>query len=295
MISIIITSFKEPKTIGKAIECVIKQNIQEDYELIISAPDLETLKIAKDYQKYNEHIRIFKDPGKGKSYAINLLLKRVKGKLIVLTDGDVYISENSINEILKEFNDNLVGCVSGRPIPQENKNSKYGYWANFLFDSAHKIRKKLKNSNSFLECSGYLWAFRNNFIDKFPLNIAEDSIIPYMFFNKGYKITYAENAKVFVKNPDNWKDWIKQKSRTTKAHKLLKYYSDSNKSPRTKTFFNESKGIFLVFSYPKSLKEFYWTQELIFARLYMWFKVFIETKLIHKNYSDNWDRIESTK
>ena len=263
--------------------------------MIICAPDLETLIVAKNYQKINKKIKLFKDPRKGKSYAINLLLNKVKGDLIILTDGDVYLSENSINEILKEFNDKDVGCVSGRPISQEDKNTKYGFWANFLFDSAHKLRNKTKKSYNFLECSGYLWGFRNNVINHFPVNVAEDSIVPYLFFEKKYKIGYAENAKVFVKNPDNWKDWIKQKTRTSKAHEKLKYYFNSNKVPRAKTFINESKGIFYIFTYPRSIKEFFWIQELILARLYMWLKVLYETKIANNNYSDNWERIDSTK
>ena len=43
MLSIIITSFHEPRTIGKAIESFINQDIREKYELIVAAPDKETL------------------------------------------------------------------------------------------------------------------------------------------------------------------------------------------------------------------------------------------------------------
>ena len=51
MISIIITAFKEPKTIGKAIESFTNQKIKEKYELYVVAPDKETLDIARKYQK----------------------------------------------------------------------------------------------------------------------------------------------------------------------------------------------------------------------------------------------------
>ena len=137
MISIVITAFKEPKTIATCIESVIKQKINEKYELIISAPDEKTLEIAKKYAKKNKKIKIIQDSGKGKYNAINKLLPLLKGKLFVFMDGDVHISQNSINELLKKFEDPKVGYVSGRPFPQENKSTKYGFWANFLFESAH--------------------------------------------------------------------------------------------------------------------------------------------------------------
>lgn len=295
MISIIITSFKEPDTIGKAIESMINQDIKEDYELIVSAPDDETLKIASKYKIKNNKIRLFRDPGKGKSYALNLLLKRVTGRIIIFTDGDVYTSENSINQIIDEFKDEKVGCVTGRPMPLEDKTTQYGFWANFLFNAAHDQRMNLKNNNEFLECSGYFWAFRNGFIDNIPLDVAEDTVVPYMFYEKGYKIGYAELAKVYVKNVDNWEDWIKQKMRTTKAHETLEKYVDITKAPRAKTFLKESKGITYFFTYPKSLKQFYWAFKLIYARLHMWLKVFYDTKLANKQYTDAWERVDSTK
>ena len=295
MISIVITSFKEPETIGKAIESFINQDIKEKYELIVSAPDEETLDVVKRYIKKNKKIKLFKDPSKGKSYALNLLLKKVKGDIIILSDGDVHVSENSVNEILKKFQKKEVGCVSGRPIPIEDKKTKYGYWANFLFDSAHRLRKKLNEEERFLECSGYLWAFRNNVIKSFPLDVAEDTIVPYLFWEKGYKISYSDKALVFVKNVDNWKEWISQKVRTSRAHETLDKYVDTKKTPRTKTFLNESKGIFSVFSYSKNIKELFWTLQLIFARLYIWMVVFSHVYFKKKYHQDNWERVESTK
>ncbi len=291
MISVIITSFNEPKTIERAVKSFLDQKINERYELIVSAPDKETQNIVKKYKK----VKLFKDPGKGKSYALNLILKKVKGDLLILSDGDVYVSNNSVSEILKKFEDPQVGCVTGRPVPTENRKTKYGYWANFLFDSAHRLRKKLNLEGKFLECSGYLWAFRKGIVKNFPLDVAEDAIVPYFFSEKGYKIDYAEKALVFVKNVDSWNEWVSQKVRTSRAHETLNKYVDIKKNPRTKTFSAESKGIISALFYPKNLKEFFWTVELIFARLYMWGIVFLEVYVKKRHHKDNWERVESTK
>jgi len=295
MISIIITSFKEPDTIGKAISSIIEQEIDYDYELIVSAPDVETLRVAKEYKERDPRIKLFKDPGRGKSYALNLIFKKLRGDVFILTDGDVYVSGNSINSIMEHFKDPNVGCVTGRPVPQENREDQYGYWANFLFDAAHKLRSDLFDSGKFLECSGYLWAFRNNVIGELPLDVAEDTVMPYFFFEKGYTIGYEMDAKVYVKNVDNWNDWIKQKMRTSKAHETLDKYVDLGVAEKTKSFSNESKGIKYLFTYPNNSKEFYWTLKLILARLNMWARVFYDTKVVNRRYQDAWDRVDSTK
>ncbi len=295
MISIIITAFKEPKTIGRAIEAFLKQKIREEYELIVACPDKETEDVVKKYMKKYKQIKHFKDPGKGKSYALNLLFKIAKGRILTLTDGDVYVGENSVNEILKLFEDPKIGCVTGRPVSTNPRNEMLGYWSHLLYDAgAHRIRKEKFERGEFLECSGYLFAFRNGIIKEIPLDVAEDSIIPYYFWKKGYKIGYAEKAVVYVKNPTNLRDFIKQRKRTAGAHvKLTKYAPDF---PKVKSFWNEvKKGTFWALSYPKNLKEFCWTLLLFFVRLYIWISLFIDIKFKKKYYHDAWERIESTK
>lgn len=286
----IITSFKEPKTIGKAIQHALNQNTKRQYEIIVSAPDKETLDAAKKYK-----VKIFKDAGTGKSLALNELFKKVKSDILILTDGDVFVNDKAVEEILNKFQDKNVGCVTGRPVPLENKSTKYGYWANFLFDAAHNLRKKAQQKNNFIECSGYLFAFRKKEINRIPLDVAEDAIIPYLFAQKGYKIAYADKAEVYVKNVDNWKDWVKQKIRTSKAHETLDKYVNTHEIKRVKSFSNESRGIGSLFTYPRSLKEIFWSIQLAFARTYMWIAVFWDTKAKKKHYGDNWERVDSTK
>ena len=169
-----------------------------------------------------------------------------------------------------------------------------GYWSHLLYDAgAHRIRSELAKEDKFLEGSGYLFAFRN-IIKDFPIDVAEDTVIPYFFYQKGYKIGYAENAKVYVKNVNNWKDWIKQKVRTAKAHETLDKYAPD--FPRVKSFKNEIiQGWHRALSYPQNAKELAWTFPLFAARLYVWANVIADTKIKQKHYRDAWDRVDSAR
>jgi heptosyltransferase II len=293
-ITLIITAFNEPN-LDKAIKGALNQKTDYEYQVIVSAPDDKTLDIAKSYAKKYKNIKVFKDPGKGKSYALNLIFSKINTEILILTDGDTYISDNSVQEIVNLFLDPEIGCVTGKPVPMENRGSKYGYWANFLFNAANHIRKQAFRNNSFIECSGYLFAFRKNKIKKFPMDVAEDTIIPHYFWEKGYKIGYAENAEVYVKNADSLRDWIKQKTRTHKSHGKINKYADIKTTPKIKSFKTETKGIFWLVKYPQNLREIFWTVQLIFARTITWAKYFLETKIFNKHYADAWERIESTK
>ena len=293
-ITLLITAYKEPN-IREAIEAALNQKTGYNYEILISVPDKETIEIVKKYSSKDKRITIFKDPGKGKSYALNLIFSNLNTDILILTDGDVYTSNNTVEDIANIFLDPEIGCVSGRPVPQEDKSKKYGYWANFLFDAAHKIRKKAHESDSFLECSGYLFAFRKQFIQKIPIDVAEDTVIPFIFWGKGYRIGYVETAEVFVKNANNLKDWIKQKIRTHKSHGRLSRYVDIITTSKVKSFKLESRGFFQLMRYPTNLQELLWTFELAAARLYTWIRFFLDTHIFDRHYNDSWERIESTK
>lgn len=296
MIDVVITSFKEPETIGKAIEMFLDQDINERYTITVSAPDEPTLNIAKSYQKRYKNVRIFRDPGKGKSFALNLLLPKLKGRVIVLSDGDVFVEKNSLGKMISYFKDPKIGCVTGRPVSSDSKDNLFGYWSHLLCDAgAHEARMKRARKGQFLECSGYYWAFRNNILNSFPLDVAEDTIVPYLFRDRGYKIGYAWDAKVYVSFPKTLRDFVNQKKRTAKGHESLSKYFDLKKLPRTKSFKNELLEGYKALFYPSGFKEIIYTLALFPVRLYIWGLVFYHTKIRKMHYQDAWERVESTK
>ncbi|MEK6844039.1 MAG: glycosyltransferase [Nanoarchaeota archaeon] len=298
MIHIIITSYNEPKATARAVKSFLNQKIQDDFEIIVVDPFPEVEKFLKKNIK-NKKVKFFLDPGEGKSYALNILFQEYgsenKNDIFILTDGDVYISDNTVSEILNKFKDPKIGCVTGRPVSIDSKGTKYGYWSHLLFAGIDKIRRKLSNIGRFLECSGYLFAIRKGVIFDFPMETSEDSIIPYLFWKKGYKIAYADKAEVYVKNPGNWKDWKNQKIRNIKAHENLDKIAPD--MPRTKSFFNEIKeGSLFALTYPRNFREIIWTMQLYLARLNIYAKAFEELRR-NKSYKDGWREIEieSTK
>lgn len=289
MIDIIITSYNEPNATLKAIKNFLKQDIPSDYRIIVCDPFPEVGDFLKKNIK-NKHVGFFLDPGEGKSYALNLLFQKLysenKDNLIILTDGDVHVSENAVQEIIKAFQNKEIGCVTAKPVSIDSRDNKFGYWSHLLFSGIDKARKKLSKEQKFFECSGYLFAIRNGLLKEFPLDGSEDGIISYLIWKKGYKIKYLPEIEVYVKNPGNWQDWKNQKIRNIKGHE--NYSKLFPEMPRTKTFLNEIKyGWYYLFSYPKTFKEFFWTLKLYFARLAIYLEAFKELKK-KEAYSDGW-------
>jgi len=292
MISIVITSFREPKTIGKAIESFIFQDIKEKYELIVVAPDEKTLDVARKYAKKHKQIKIFKDPGKGKPAALNLAVSKAKGDILVLTDGDVYVDKNALNLMVEKFKNKEIGAVSGNPVSLNPKNDRYGFWAFVLTNVANEIRIENQKKDSKIICSGYLFAIRKELFPRLPENLlSEDGYISEIIYEKGYKIEYAPDAKVYVKYPTNFSDWIKQKKRSAGGYNQI----GKILGKQMRSFSSESSGAFRLFKYVSGIRQLIWLFELLIARFYLWILIYLDISIKNKTQKELWQRVESTK
>ncbi len=312
MTTIIITSWKEPKTIGKCIKCIADSEysgIKRPFEILQLSPDVETL-IAGDFAakelrlSNSEYIQI-QDPRKGKPYALKLAIQKAKGDILIFTDGDTYFGRNAIKYLLEPFSEKKIGGVSGRPISSDIKDTVFGYWGHLLSDSGHHRRVNTitdKNGNyyisgkTFYPMSGYIMATRNyNF--NIPSNVlSDDAFISYTIRNMNKQIAYAPKAKCYVKYPTNLADYYKQKVRSLGGFIQLERFGVFKKDKQSRSFFIELKYASFVFKYAKNLKELFWSLMLFPVRLLTWIKIFWERGVLRKDMPEGgWERIESTK
>lgn len=294
MITVIITAFKEPKTIGRAIEQVISNNLW-DYEIIVCAPDEETLNVARSYSQDDQKIKTLVDPAKWKPTALNLAFKEAKWDILVLTDWDVYMNDDAIMKLVEPLKDKNIWIVTGKPVPTNSRNNMMWYWAHLLTETwAHRIRTELNEQGRFISCSGYLMAMKSWIIDKIPEDaLSDDAVISNMIYNAWYRTWYVPEAIVNVKFPTSFSDWIKQKKRSAGWYNQMKLLIDTKDEMRS--FTKEASKVLRVFAYPKNFIEYIWTILLIFARLYLWIRIFIDINILKKDFNKVWVRIESTK
>ncbi|MBP8979591.1 glycosyltransferase [Candidatus Dojkabacteria bacterium] len=313
MISIIITSWKEPKTIGKCIRCIADKKysgLNEPFEILQVSPDRETLdagllEAKKRNLSKREYIQI-QDPGKGKPSALNLAFKKAKGEIIILTDGDTYFGKDAVKQLLLPFKNKNVGGVSGRPVSQDSLNNMFGYWGHLLSDSAHHRRShtmsKVKDTEyhisgkTFFPLSGYISAIRNLDITLPENVIIDDGYISYAIRNLGYEIAYAPKAISHVKFPQNMSDYMKQKIRDLSGSIQLEKFGLFQRDKQTRSFWIELQYGLWVLSYAKNLKEFFWSLYLFPTRLIVWIRSFWRARILNRDLpKTGWERIESTK
>ncbi len=294
MLSIVITAYREPNTIGRAIEAFLTQKLPEEYELLVVCPDEETTAVVAQYAARNPRLRHIRDEGRGKPAAVNLALSEASGDVVILSDGDVYVGSEAVQVLLTALEDPQVGIVSGRPVSVSPRDTMLGYWSHVLVDAgAHRQRLLLDHRQGFLECSGYLYAFRRALFRPVPEDaLAEDGLISRTVWEQGFRTAYAPDAEVYVKYPDSYDDWVKQKTRTSGGY--AQPYAKG--AAGIKSFRAEAiHGTFSALGYARTPREMWWTLLLLAARLYVWLRVWLDVKLRKKPFPDVWQRVESTK
>ena len=314
MLTVIITAYNEPLTISKAIKSIVRpfySGIPDDFEIIQVSPDEETLKSGLDTlinEKWakKKYIQI-KDPGKGKPHALNLAFKKAQGEIIILTDGDVYFAEDAISYLLSDFHNPKIGGVTGRIISQDSRKNIMGYYSHLLVDAAHHKRlmsmtdipsgksEAVISRDSFFPLSGYIMAIRNIGILLPEDVLADDAYISYKIAEKGYKLSYKSDAKVYVKYPKTISDYLLQKKRSLGGYIQLWKYGVVTKETKARSFWHELQYFWFPFKYAKTFREYIWSGFLYPIRFYTWVKIWWERKIKKKSFEETWKRVESTK
>ncbi|MBK7918286.1 MAG: glycosyltransferase [Chloroflexi bacterium] len=293
MVSILITAYREAATIGRAIEAFLPQLAPED-ELLVVCPDEETTAVTHSYTAAHPQIRHIRDPQQGKPAALNVGLAAASGDLIVFSDGDVWVAPDALAPLLAPFTDEGVGAVTGRPCSASPRTTQLGYWSHLLTDAAHQERLRRDSGGDFLLCSGYLFAARRALLPPIPEDaLAEDAVISQMIAAQGRRIRYAPEARVYVKYPTSYADWLRQKVRSAGgyAQEMVRQSPYQMRSARLEAL----HGTRLALRYPQSLREFGWTLVLFAARLHLWALVFWHVRVRQRPLAQLWQRVETTK
>lgn len=312
MVSIIIASRQEPKTIGKCIKCIVDSKysgLKEPFEVIQVSPDKETLNAGMNMAEElklssDEYIQI-NDPMRGKPYALGLALKKAKGEILLFTDGDSYFEKNTVKYLLEPFKNENVGGVTGRTLSMDSKTNMMGYWGHLLADAAHDRRVTVMNvkedsyylsDKRFFPMSGYIMATRN-YDFKIPSNVlSDDAYISYFIRNQGKEIAYSPKAICYVKYPTTLNDYYKQKVRSLGGYIQLKRLGIFKRDKQSRSLLIEMKYALFVLKYPKNFKELIWSLSLFPVRVITWIKIYWQRVILKKDMpKSGWERIESTK
>jgi cellulose synthase/poly-beta-1,6-N-acetylglucosamine synthase-like glycosyltransferase len=136
-------------------------------------------------------------PRVGKAEALNRALAESSNEIVVFTDVRQRIETDAIAELVANFADENVGCVSGElmfsPAMGSNLSGVSAYW-----QLEKLIRKCESDSGSVIGATGALYAVRRSLIRPLPPGtLLDDVYIPLHVLREGKRVIFEPNARVW--------------------------------------------------------------------------------------------------
>jgi len=225
-VSVIVPTYNEQGFIWDKLSDIAMQNYPMDkVETIVvdSASTDQTVDLVEawKWKHPNIKVKIIREQDRaGKARALNFALKHVKDEIVVVTDGDSHLDQDSLKEIVKWLSHPSVGAVTGiietqcRGNPTSNHGQRVEYIYRSHFNIVRVAESKIYSTPVF---NGPLMAFRRDKLLElggFPLDMgADDSYMAALIALKGHRSICVPDAIVYEPIPTSLKGYISLKGR----------------------------------------------------------------------------------
>jgi len=293
-LSIGVTSYDEEQTIGRALEAILEESPRSSEIIVVAGGEDRTVEIVKSYARGSPKIKLLEEEVRqGKPAALNRILRSASGKIIVLTDGDVFVQKGALRRIVGAFEDKEVGAACGRVVPTNDRASMLGFWAHFLYDTADVQRTEACMNNTFFHLTGYLCAIRSGVIGEVPEGLlADDAVIGLLAREKSYLVGYVRDAVVEVTFPGSVWDFLRQKRRTLAGFLQI----EEQFSRRERSLLQEGReGFINGLNYCRNPRELFFFLSLCLFRVLAWTLAYYDVKIRRKSLVEEWEFARTTK
>jgi len=160
-------------------------------------------------------VRVVYDPLRGgKSAALNRGIHFVETSLVVFTDANAMIGENSLLEIARLFLNPKVGCVAGEKRVNQEGAQAAGATEGIYWKYESKLKEWDYRLYSAVGAAGELFAMRTALYTELPKDsLLDDFILSLRIAMKGYRIGYSSEAYAFENASADMQEEAKRKKR----------------------------------------------------------------------------------
>lgn len=234
MVSVVVVVHNEESFIRDKIENILMFDYpKEKLEVVIGsdASTDNTHKIAKEYSYRQIKLSVLKRR-MGKVNVLNHIVPHLNGEIVVFCDARQLFEKNALRELVANFADTSIGCVSG-DLLYERKGSVYTeqgvgfYWRYETF-----MRRKEGAIHSVVGATGPIYAIRKRlFVPPYNNTILDDVFIPLMVIKQGYRSIFDPKARAHDYSATNSNDEFRRKVRTIGGNFQLFFQCGSSLNP----------------------------------------------------------------
>jgi len=195
-VTIIIPARNEATIIENKIKNTLNLDYPSDLMEIIIVSDCsedETDSIVRKYQDAGIKLITLKNR-KGKTTAQNIAVDKSSGEIIVFSDANAMYVPEAINQLVKHFKDDKVGCVSGELCYVNPGNAYSGTEENRYWKYEKFIKYQEYKAGVMLGANGSIYAVRKKDFVVLEESDISDFIEPLEIVAKGKKFIFERKA-----------------------------------------------------------------------------------------------------
>lgn len=215
LVSFIIAGYNEEAVIAAKLENTLGLKYPLDKLQVIFASDGSTDSTVSIARRFEDKgvVVLHHDGRRGKVSALNDAVLVAKGEILVFSDCRQRFDPLAVRALVENFNDPVVGAVSGELFIGSNgegKASTGSYW-----EYEKSVRKSEAAFGSVMGVTGAIWAIRRSIFEPYPQAIILDDLYqPMRAVLKGYRVVFESGARAFDEASKKTKDEIRRKVRT---------------------------------------------------------------------------------
>ncbi|MBF0504428.1 MAG: glycosyltransferase family 2 protein [Candidatus Omnitrophica bacterium] len=215
-VSIIMSLYNEEDVIASKIKNLHELDYPNEKIEILIGSDGSTDHTHDIIRKFSDpRIKLFINPQRnGKMATLNRLLPRAQNEIIVFTDARQIFDKNAIRNLVANFSDSTIGCVSGELMftPKEGGTAE---GVNLYWNYEKFIRRQEARIHSMLGATGAIYAIRKKLFIEGPLDtVLDDMYIPFKIIQQGYRAIFDDTAHAYDQAANSPKEEYRRKTRT---------------------------------------------------------------------------------
>ncbi len=233
-VSIGIPAYNEEDNIQILLRTLIRQK-QKNIKIleVIVVSDGSTDNTVREVRKVeNNKIKLLINHKRiGQALSQNLIVKKMKGDILVILNADIRIKNNFFIEKLVHpmCNNSNIGIVSPKIVPLPAQ-GLFESIINYSVEFKNEIYSSWRKSNNIYICHGRARAISRKLLKKIRWKrvYSEDAYSYLYCIREGYQFAYQPNTRIFYRSPKNFEDHRKQSVRFFRSiNELSKYFDRS--------------------------------------------------------------------
>ncbi len=202
-VSVIIAAYNEERDLATKLENTLALDYPKSQLEIMVTSDCSTDRTDEIAGSFaSRGVRLHRQQERfGKTAAQNAAVEKARGEIIVFSDATTHYRPDVLRLMIPAFSDPSVGCVTGRVIYQDAKDSSVGAGTQSYWNYEFFLKKHESNVCSLIGVCGCMYAVRKSAYVPLYNDACSDFIIATTMVEQGLRAVYVPEA-VCVEEPN---------------------------------------------------------------------------------------------